>query len=352
MRALALDPKILATAAGLRLDRTDPVESIINYCRKRVAKILKRARAIQTIWDVEKIVCEHLNLVIHEIWNDDELRSLSQRYAREENDPKFAALDMELEAEDAYGVLYERNTRNEAGELQYVAFVDCRGAKAHRRFFTRWHEIAHCLTTFEQFEFPFRRVSGEDIEKEPLEKLMDMIAGELGFLDSLFCPLLNTEVGDGRLSFNAVENIRGRFCPDASFQATLNACAARLKDPIVIVEVGMAYKKSEKELLSRLGERAPKSLRPRPTLRVLRSMPNAAAHEIGLLIHKKRRVPETSVIAKLYAAGENETFAEGEENLESWIASDGSSLGKFHVLIQARKVQDHTFAIVSLAEGA
>lgn len=168
---------------------------------------------------------------------------------------------MELEAADAFGVLYERNTRNEAGELQYVAFVDCRGHKAHRRFFTRWHEIAHCLTAFEQFEFPFRRVSGQDIEKEPLEKLMDMIAGELGFLDSLFRPVLDAEIGGGKLTFGAVESIRSRFCPDASFQATLNACAARLERPVVIVEVGMAYKNSESELLKRLGDRARATVR-------------------------------------------------------------------------------------------
>lgn len=350
MRSLALDSKIIATAAGLRLDGADPVQSILDYCRKRVAKILKRARAIQTIWDVERIVCEHLNLVVHEIWNDDELRNLSERYAKEERDPKFAALDMELEPEDAYGVLYERNTRNEAGELQYVAFVDCRGDKAHRRFFTRWHEIAHCLTTFEQFEFPFRRVSGEEIEKEPLEKLMDMIAGELGFLDSLFCPVLEAEIGNSRLTFDAVENIRSRFCPDASFQATLNACAARLEYPIVVIEVGMAYKKGEKELLKRLENRTPRLRRPQPSLRVLRSMPNGPARDIGLLIHKKRRVPDTSVVAKLYAAHQTENFAEGKENLETWTASDGSSLGDFDVFIQARKVQYHTFAIVSLVK--
>jgi hypothetical protein len=188
----------------------------------------KRSRELQTIWDVEKSVCEHLNLKIHEIWNDDELQSLSERYAREKGDPRFAALDMELEADDAFGVLYDRNTRNEAGELQYVAFVDCRGHKPHRGFSPGGNEIAYCLTAFEQFEFPFRRVSGQDIDKEQLEKLMDMIAGELGFLDSLFRPVLDDEIAGGKLTFGAVESIRSRFCPDASFQATLNACAARV----------------------------------------------------------------------------------------------------------------------------
>ena len=76
-------------------------------------------------------------------------------------------------------------------------------------------------------------------------------------------------------------------------------------------------------------------------------MSNTAAHEIGLLIHKKRRVPDTSVIAKLYSADTMETYAEGKENLDTWTASDGGSLGDFDVFIQARKVLGHTFAIIS-----
>ena len=159
MNALTCDPKVVAMAAGLRLSRADPIQSIINYCKDRVTQILKRTRSVRTIWDLERVVCEHLNLVIHRIFNDDELKVLSERYAREEGDPKFAALDMELEAEDAYGVLYQKHATTSTGDLQYVAFVDCRGQKEHRAFFTAWHEIAHCLTAFDQFELPFRRVS-------------------------------------------------------------------------------------------------------------------------------------------------------------------------------------------------
>jgi len=151
----------MARALGLPAD--DAAQSILSFCRSRVAKLVKSAASIQTIWDFERVVCAHLNLVIHEIWNDQELQELSLRYARDEGDSKFAALDMELERPDTFGVIYQRNKRNHAGEFQYVAFVDCRGHKALRRFFTRWHEIAHCLTTYEQFEFPFRRTNTTDI---------------------------------------------------------------------------------------------------------------------------------------------------------------------------------------------
>ena len=163
MNALSRSPKIIGMARALGLPADDAAQSILSFCRSRVAKLVKSAASIQTIWDFERVVCAHLNLVIHEIWNDQELQELSLRYARDEGDSKFAALDMELERPDTFGVIYQRNKRNHAGEFQYVAFVDCRGHKALRRFFTRWHEIAHCLTTYEQFEFPFRRTNTTDI---------------------------------------------------------------------------------------------------------------------------------------------------------------------------------------------
>jgi hypothetical protein len=349
MNTLSLDPKIISMARALKLDGEDSVQSILAFCRKRITKMLKSATSIQTIWDFEKIVCLHLNLVVHEIWNDDELREFSTRYARDEGDPKFAALAMELEGNDTFGVLYQRNVPNEAGEFQYVAFVDCRGDKKNKRFFTRWHEIAHCLTTYEQFEFPFKRTNATDIEKDSIEKLMDMIAGDLGFLEPLFRPVLHGELGNKNLTFDAVESVRGRFCPDASFQATLNACVSHAPKPIVLVEAGLGFKQSQKrELqdaqLQLIPKRAPKAC-----LRVLRSMSNGVARKTGLIIHKNWRVPSYSVIAKVFNS-DLELNNEAVENLGSWKSSDGSSLQYVNVLIQVRKIQGRVFAIISLAE--
>jgi len=349
MNALSLNPKITGMARALKLNGDDPVQSILAFCRKRITKMLKSAASIRTIWDFEKIVCAHLNLVVHEIWNDDELREFSTRYARDEGDPKFGALSMELEGDDTFGVLYQRNVLNEAGEFQYVAFVDCRGDKKLKRFFTRWHEIAHCLTTYEQFEFPFRRTNTADIEKDPVEKLMDMIAGDLGFLEPLFRPVLNGELGNSRLTFDAVENIRRRFCPDASYQATLNACVTHANTPIILVEVGLGLKQSQKRALRDGQLQLLPTRPPKPCLRVLRSMSNAAARRTGLLVHKNWRVPGYSVIAKIFNS-DIEINAESVENLGSWKSSDGSSLKYVNVLIQARKIQDRVFAIISLAE--
>jgi len=349
MSTLSRSPKIISMARGLGLSADEAAESILSFCRKRIAKILKSAGSIQTIWDFEKIVCDQLNLVVHEIWNDDDLRKLSLRYARDEGDSKFAALDMDLEEADTFGVIYQRNKLNRVGEFQYVAFVDCRGNKAWRRFFTRWHEIAHCLTSYEQYEFPFRRTNTTDIQKDPVEKLMDMIAGELAFTESLFKPVLKATLGQRRLTFDAAEGVRRQFCPDASAQATLNACAAHSSKPTILLEAGLALKKSQLRALQDGQLNMFPTRTPKPCLRVLRSMPNAEARKIGLQIHKQWRVPGFSVIAKVLNS-DFETEIEAVENLSSWKSSDGGSLPDFDVVIQARKIQNKVVAIITLVE--
>lgn len=348
MNALSRSSKIIAMARALGLSGDDAAQSIVSFCRSRVAKMVKSVASIQTIWDFERVVCAHLNLEIHEIWTDEELRNFSLRYARDEGDSKFAALDMELERPDTFGVIYQRNKRNEVGEFQYVAFVDCRGKKALRRFFTRWHEIAHCLTTYEQFEFPFRRTNATDIEKDPVEKLMDMIAGELGFAEPIFRPVLRRALDNRSLSFDTVEEVRRHFCPDASFQATLNACAAQVSTPVVLLEVGLGLKKDQERALKDRQLQFVPTPAPKPCLRVLRSMPNAEARKIHLQIHKNWRVPSDSVIANVFNSG-SDGDGESVENLGSWEASDGSSLADMDVFVQAHKIQDRVFAIISLA---
>jgi hypothetical protein len=346
MKALSLEPKVMAMANALQLNGADPVQSIMEFCQARITKALKKVRNVNSIVDLERIVCAHLNLVIHEIWSDAELQSLSSRYAHNENDPAFAALAMQLEG-DSYGVLFQRNERNSIGEYQYVAFVDCRGPKAARRFFTKWHEIAHCLTSFEQFEMPFRRTTVAAIEKDPIEKLMDLIAGDLGFFDPLFRPFLEAEITHhGLITFQVVETMRIRFCNEASFQATLNACVAKSKTPMLHLEAVLGLKKSESELLLST-RRSLEQLNLQPKLRVISSMPNAAARKIGVLVPRNMRVPESSILHKVFSSPDGEALGEALEYLSWWSSSDGSCLPKTKVLVQAKKVGDRVIGLVS-----
>jgi len=84
-------------------------------------------------------------------------------------------------------------------------------------------------------------------EKNPTERLMDVIAGEIGFYGPFFLPILHEEISNDRgLKFGTVENIRERFCSEASYQSTLNACVSRMNSPVLLITVGLALKKRKK----------------------------------------------------------------------------------------------------------
>jgi hypothetical protein len=349
MKTLSQEPEIVAMANALRLAGDDPVESILDFCRCKIARWIKDCGSVRTIWDLERIVCEKLNLLIHDVWSDEELDRLVANYI-EEGDIVFAHLKKDLD-DKTFATLIRRRSVSEKAEDRYVAIIDCRGQKGPRRFFSRWHEIAHLLTLYRQMELPLHRST---IEKDPTEKLMDVIAGEIGFYDPMFEPVLATELkGNGQFTFAVVENVRSQFCPDASSQATLNACAARVKTPVIILEIGMSLKKTEmKRVQSEQTELIP-SKPPIPRLRVLSSMPNAAARKMSMQIPRYMRVPNISILAKVFKteAGTGLIPAEAVEDLAWWTSSDGGALSHTKVLVQAIKAGNHVLAIISLAES-
>ena len=347
MKALSSEPEIVAMANALRLPGSAPVQSIINFCRSRIAKWLEGHGPVQTIWDLEKLICKKLNLVIYEIWNDDDLRKLITRFVGE-GDFVFAHLRSDLD-EKTFATLIRRKSLSHRAEDRYVAVIDCRGKKGPRRFFSRWHEIAHLLTLYRQLEFPFHRST---LEKDATEKLMDIIAGEIGFYEPMFLPLLDREIKNvGRLTFAVVEHVRAQFCSDASFQSTLNACAARYASPVVLLEIGMGYKKTElRQLSSRQLYLLPPSA-PKEQLRVINAMPNSAARKVSLRIPRYMRVPKRSILTTAFNAADNSSSVplEGTENLHSWISSDGSALASRRISIQIQKAPGRLFAIIAPA---
>jgi hypothetical protein len=303
--------------------------------------VWRKTKSLATIWDLERALCDDLNLTIHEIHNDEELNNLSIRYATEAKDPVFASLAMHLEGK-VCGVLFQLKHIIRNGERCYVTFIDCRGEKNARRFFTRWHEIAHRLTLFEQFEMPFRRTTIPEIQRDPIERLMDMIAADVGFFDPLFQPVLIEAVRSHGFTFDVVEKVRSEFCPDASFQSTLNACAARVKTPLIVVEAALGLKKSEKQFsVDATGSAGV----PKPLLRVSISIPNDAARKQGFCIPKNMRVPEQSIIFHCFSEVLNQPD-DTIEDLAWWASSDGKHLPTWPVRVHARRLYDKVIAVV------
>lgn len=333
---------LLAKGLGVAGQGRLPVAAIIDYCRTKISGWIPRSAALTRVEQLERIVCENLHLVIEEIWSDGDLERLIRKYVAL-GEIGFAHLAEELD-EGTFGALYERFRVNGRARDRYVAFVDCRtSAKAARRIFTRWHEIAHALTLYQQLQLPLNR---SRVKGSPMERMMDLIAGEFNFYGPLFEPVLAAELErTGHLTFAGVERIRDEFYTEASFQSTLNACVRGALSPAAVVEASLEYKKRERETMDD-SQGVLIDLPPIPkTLRLTSVAPNELGRAFGL--HLMLRVPSHSVISRVFSATED--FAGPEtatENLREWTHSHGPALPPCEVLVEARKLGGLALAVI------
>jgi hypothetical protein len=330
-------PRVIGLANALELDGSDPIEAIRAFCHGKIERFLRGAKRVSNMVELQQIVCVHLNLTVHEVWTDEDLEELKRRYIAA-GEIVFATLGSQL-SPDAFGVLFRLNKVGR--RKRFAAVIDCRGDKHLRRYWTLWHEIAHCLTDVKQFELPLRRTTVTGVEKDPIEQLTDMIAADLAFYGPLFGPILNEELDDsGRVSFGLTERVRQRFCADASLASTINACVAGTPLPTIFVEAGLKFKKAERERIA-AGETGI-----RPALRILKAIPNKAAREAGFHIPPNIRVPQNSVISRINLEGFGSEMA--SENLGDWTTSSGSGLTAVEVRVEARKSGDRVLALIAV----
>lgn len=309
-----------------------PAEAIISYCQHQIDQWFGEAGGVSSIDDLEALVASRLNLVFEEIYQEADLDEVTHRYTKQ-GELVFATLKDGL-TPDTYGTMIRLKNGT------YVAVIDCRGDKAARRFFTRWHEIAHLLVEEDVEKQVFRATN------DPLERLMDQIAGRVGFYDSIFTPLFeNCFRPGGLLKHETVEEVRQLFCPHASFQATLFACQRRMTTPMVYLECAIRYREEERRNL-RQGVLFDE-VRPEPKLRVSLVVPNESANKAGLAVRWNMQVPDSSVIYRAFEERQSELF--GHENLSDWTFSQGGSLDSCEVFVQARRVGGLVMATVQPA---
>ncbi len=172
----------------------------------------------------------------------------------------------------------------------------------------------------------------------------------IGFYGPLFEPVFRVEYGDqGLLTFQTVEKVRQNGFAEASFQATLNACARQLPTPVIYLEAALGHKVAVKREIQ---DDAPQLFafeEPPPELRAVRPVANEAAQGEGFVIPQNMRVPEASVIHSLFET-DDEREAAAQEDLGQWSDSKGKRLAGRAVAVEARKVVDRVIAIVQPVE--
>jgi len=112
-------------------------------------------------------------------------------------------------------------------------------------YFTKWHEIAHLLTQTDQMRLVFRRTHSSVNHHDPEEQLMEVIAATVGFYE----PLVHRFIDD-EISFDAIENLRTKLCPEASKQSALINFPKRWISPVVLIRAELGFKKDEEARLN------------------------------------------------------------------------------------------------------
>ena len=144
---------------------------------------MAEAGGVKNIDALESLVTQRLQMVFEEIRNDDDWERLKDVYARGKKEFVFAGMQTKFDDHGnlTYGALVQRRNAQADSPDRFVAVIDCRDNKLARRFFTRWHEIAHRLTTHADLLEPVYRS-----EHDPIERMMDEIAGHIGFYEPIF----------------------------------------------------------------------------------------------------------------------------------------------------------------------
>ncbi len=342
MSRLDQEPEVIQLAADLGLEwGNSPVKEIVGHCLGKVESWLSDSPPLTSVQEIQDTVCRRLGLTFEDVYEDEELDSVIRKYISE-GDPVFAHAKQSLD-NWTFAELFER--QNSPGEPDhFVAVIDCRGEeKKARSFFTRWHEVAHLLVLTPRLAPPFNRDSKE---RCPIERLMDVIAGEVGFYQPVFRPELDKCVAQhGTLNYQAIEDLRSSYCPSASFHATAIAAVKAHERPALLVEARFALKAHEQRAVDAGQTFITEDEAPLPKLRAVSVMMNAEAKAAGIHVHKNMEVPDASIIAQAIIRGDESVVA-GRENLSSWRHSDGSTLPSAEVFVESSATPDRAIALI------
>jgi hypothetical protein len=318
--------EIITMARDLKLgSKTDPFSAIIKFCEKQIQQIIAEMDGCDSLSDLLDWVGQKVGTIFREIHSDKDLQDIKNEYCIR-NEKVFANLENELFGE-VYGVTY-RLLNPEEFENHHVSLIDCRGTKSAKSYFTKWHEIAHLLTLTDQNRLVFRRTHSSISGADPEERLMDSIAGRIGFYDVIFHKHIKSEI-----SFNEIERLRSHLCPEASQQASLINFVKYWSSPCIHLTVGMGLNKTQEVGLNQgtFDFVSP----PEEVLRALRAKSNQEAKKSNFQLFDNMRVPENSVIYNVFQNNLEYAEAEANENLGWWNGQQA-----FPVKVKVRKLAD------------
>lgn len=302
----------------------NPLCAILRHCEEQVRAVVQEFPHCVTPRQLLDALANKLRTRFEVVRSDADLRRL-QKYHLDRRELAFVGLEDELRPNDVYGITIRLKQR-ELWEPDFVSVIDCRGEKAYKENYTKWHEIGHLLILTDNSRPTFRRThSGET--SDPEESLVEVIAGTFAFW-----PEMIREHVSGPVSFEQIEAIRQKICPEASRQSALIGIAKAWPTPLLLVRAELGLRKSEERALKQGTFEFQDA--PQPILRAVHVTSSEPAKAEEFTIHQNMRVPGQSVISRIFEAGEG--YEEAVEDLSTWESSSGERLPPCRVRVTAR----------------
>ena len=288
--------------------------------------IIKKANP-KTGEEIATVLAAHFSVHFEEVRGPVDIDLLENNYLRQKRELGFGRLREELEDPHVDALLFRRMRAQPHDPDKWVAVLNLQLTDA-KAYWDRFHEITHRAAEPAQRVLPFRRHRVE--RTNPVERLIDTIAGEFAFYAPLFQPLVNVAQENHRLTFATVKNLQDAYAPSSSLLAATNAVVRYWPAPAMVVTASMNGRKSD-----------PKKDR---ALRVTMQTRSSAAKEVRLSCFPNMRVPMSSPIFVAFAEKRN---VEGLENLGAWTTSSGNSLPTIQVFTSAICLGKVIYALIS-----
>jgi len=324
MAQLARNPKVVKLAKDLGLNwRGDCLATIREHALKQVEDI-KRGSPIEiaNLDALRLIVADKFRVKLEFIDEDGDVQRIATQHANFH--PLLRQrLVVEFTQGDTEGLTLERDEWDPRF-FRYLAIVDARGERAARR-----------TTTAER-------------HKDPIESVVDHVAGRVAFHPPLFEPALARAMAElGGLNFDALEAARVAAAPTASLFATAMGSIHVASTPAMFVTADMALKAEERRFshgAQQTFDFAAATVQEK--LRVTTAAPNDLATGSSLSIRRNMRVPADSVLAQAHESSFDVTLS-ADEDQGWWETSRGGALPRCPIRVEAARRGRYVYGIIS-----
>ena len=344
------NPAVYQLAHDLGLPhRGKPLTRIRQFALRRVRQIVADFPAPITDLDtLRRLLADHYRMRIEFLREDSDIERVVRQHA--DFHPFLGPrLREEFVRGETEGITLRR-AACDAARFLHLAVIDSRGPRGSRAFFTAFHEIAHLIIHPEQKVFPgFRRTpSAQERIKDPIEAVVDHVAGRVGFYAPVLGPLLDEAIRhEGGLTFGCLDSVRLSITPAPSLQAIALAAISLASESVMFVHADLDCKKADARALA-----SPQAtfefakVEPRFDVRAVVAVPNDAAKRTGLVIHRHIRIPQQSVIYRAFESAEEVEFT-AHENQAWWENSAVGGLPPLALDVQATRRGRFVYGLIA-----